>query len=224
MSKDEVVITIKDDTKYLLANYSRNMVSTYRIQELVNDDFEIKVTCKIDWQTIVKSNQNFTGVVCFNGAHFGILCKIYDGQPVISAEVWSEDNDEHIVNEAHLLISKDKLDEEDWRDITLVYKKNKSISIKTDEGEKITEIQGKILDYQNAYLWIGCCDNHMPTPQEFRGDWFGQIKYIHIKGKKEYFGKYEFNKKTRYKIYDSSGNGNHLISKYLNDDAHNHSF
>ncbi len=76
------------------------------------------------------------------------------------------------------------------------------------------------MDYQNAYLWIGCCDNHMPTPQEFRGDWFGQIKYIHIKGKKEYFGKYEFNKKTRYKIYDSSGNGNHLISKYLNDGGH----
>ena len=75
MSKDEVVITIKDDTKYLLANYSRNMVSTYRIQELVNDDFEIKVTCKIDWQTIVKSNQNFTGVVCFNGAHLEYYVK-----------------------------------------------------------------------------------------------------------------------------------------------------
>ena len=31
---------------------------------------------------------------------------------------------------------------------------------------------------------------------------------------------YEFKKKTRYKIYDSSGNGNHLISKYLNDEGH----
>ena len=35
---------IKVDRKnvYLLANYSRNMVSTYRIQELVSDDMEIK--------------------------------------------------------------------------------------------------------------------------------------------------------------------------------------
>ena len=39
---------IKVDRKnvYLMANYSRNMVSTYRIQELVNDDMNIKVTCK----------------------------------------------------------------------------------------------------------------------------------------------------------------------------------
>ena len=33
---------------FLMANYSRNMVSTYRIQELVSDDMKMKVTCKPD--------------------------------------------------------------------------------------------------------------------------------------------------------------------------------
>ena len=45
---------IKVDRKnvYLLANYSRNMVSTYRIQELVESDITIEVKCKIDWEKI----------------------------------------------------------------------------------------------------------------------------------------------------------------------------
>ena len=218
MSKDEVVITIKDDTKYLLANYSRNMVSTYRIQELVNDDFEIKVTCKIDWQTIVKSNQNFTGVVCFNGAHFGILCKVYNGQAVISAEVWTEHEGENMVNEAFVYVNRDL--DDDWRNIKLVYRKDKTISIETTEGTMEKELLGKTLDYSNAYLWIGCCDNHKPTPFEYQGNWTGQIKFLQIKGKNKLFGNYEFKKKTRYKIYDSSGQGNHLISKYLNNEGH----
>ena len=126
---------IKVDRKnvYLMANYSRNMVSTYRIQELVNDDMNIKVTCKVDWKSIIESNQNFTGVVCFNGAHFGILCKVYDGQAVISAEVWTEHEGENVVNEAFVYVDRDL--DDDWRDIKLTYKKDKTISIETTEGK-----------------------------------------------------------------------------------------
>ena len=92
------MITLNDKGSWLIANYSRNMVSTYRIQELVSDDMNIEVECKINWKKIIESKQDFSGIVCFNGAHFGILCKIYDGLPVISAEVWSEYNDEQICN------------------------------------------------------------------------------------------------------------------------------
>ena len=211
---------IKVDRKnvYLMANYSRNMVSTYRIQELVSDDMEISVTCKPDWKKIIESGHIYTGVICFNGAHFGILCKVYAGQAVISAEVWTEHEGENMVNEAFVYVNRDL--DDDWRNIKLVYKKDKTISIETTEGKMEKELLGKTLDYTNAYMWIGCCDNHKPTPFEYQGNWTGQIKKLLIKGKDKYFGKYEFKKKTRYKIYDSSGNGNHLISKYLNDEGH----
>ena len=119
--------------KYLLANYSRNMVSTYLTQELVNDDVEMDVYCKVDWQKIIESGAEYTGVVCFNGAHFGILCKYYDGQAMISAEIWSEKDGKNIVNEAFLKVREDKIKEDDWRKIKLIYKKNESISIKTNK-------------------------------------------------------------------------------------------
>ena len=202
---------------WLLANYSRNMVSTYTTKQLVNDDFEIKVNCKVDWQKIIKSGVHYTGVVCFNGAHFGILCKYYNGYAMISAEVWSEHEGENIVNEAQVLIRDDKLKEDDWTDIRLIYKKNKSITIETNEGRETTEIQGEILDYSGSYLWVGCCDNHKHTPKEFQGDWYGEIRTISVEGKERCFADYDFDKKTRYKCYDNSGNGNHLIAKHLNE-------
>ena len=125
---------IKVDRKnvYLLANYSRNTPSTYRIQELVSNDMEISVTCRPDWKKIFESKHEYTGIVCFNGAHFGILCKVYSGQAIISAEVWTEHEGENIVNEAFVYVDRDL--DDDWRDIKLVYKKDKSISIETKEG------------------------------------------------------------------------------------------
>ena len=44
------MITLNDKGCWLIANYSRNMVSTYRIQELVNNDITIEVKCKINWK------------------------------------------------------------------------------------------------------------------------------------------------------------------------------
>ena len=212
------MITLNDKGCWLIANYSRNMVSTYRIQELVSNDITIEVKCKINWKKIIESKQDFSGIVCFNGAHFGILCKIYDGTPVISAEVWSKHNDEQICNDAFVEIDTDTNDE--WRTITLEYKKDTKISISTTEGSVEKEIKGTTIDYSNSYLWVGCCDNHKNTPNEFRGNWYGQIKSLKITGVGKKFLDYDFKKKTRYKIYDKSGNGNHLISKYLNDKGH----
>ena len=40
MFEDEIVIKLNGKGCWLLANYSRNMVSTYTTKQLVNDDFE----------------------------------------------------------------------------------------------------------------------------------------------------------------------------------------
>ena len=78
---------------WLIPSYSRNAVSTFRLQELILDDFEIEVSVKIDWDKFKKSKQKFGGVVCLNGVHFGIICKINDlGGRLIAGEVWTEVN------------------------------------------------------------------------------------------------------------------------------------
>ena len=47
---------------WLIPSYNRNAVSTYLLNELVKDDFEIEVSVKTDWDMIKKSKQK----ICLN--------------------------------------------------------------------------------------------------------------------------------------------------------------
>ena len=205
---------------WLIPSYSRNAVSTYLLRALVKDDFEIEVSVKTDWNMIKKSEQKFSGIAVLNGLHFGIICKVDDsGGRLISGEVWTEVNGKNH-NEVVQIELDHKNDDSDWRDIKFTYIKNKSITLETTEGKKTKELDGDILDYKHAYLWLGCCDNHLSAPDEYRGNWFGKVKKLKIQGKNKTFADFDFKRKTRYKIYDKSGNGNHLMKKFVNEEGH----
>ena len=205
---------------WLIPSYSRNAVSTYLLRALVKDDFEIEVSVKTDWNMIKKSEQKFSGIAVLNGLHFGIICKVDDsGGRLISGEVWTEVNGKNH-NEMVQIELDHKNDDSDWRDIKFTYIKNKSITLETTEGKKTKELDGDIVDYKHAYLWLGCCDNHLSAPDEFRGNWFGKVKKLKVQGKNKTFADFDFKRKTRYKIYDKSGNGNHLMKKFVNEEGH----
>jgi hypothetical protein len=205
---------------WLIPSYSRNAVSTYLLRALVKDDFEIEVSVKTDWNMIKKSEQKFSGIAVLNGLHFGIICKVDDsGGRLISGEVWTEVNGKNH-NEVVQIELDHKNDDSDWRDIKFTYIKNKSITLETTEGKKTKELDGNIVDYKHAYLWLGCCDNHLSAPDEYRGNWFGKVKKLKIQGKNKTFADFDFKRKTRYKIYDKSGNGNHLMKKFINEKGH----
>ena len=72
------MITTNENNVWLIPSFSRNAVSTYRLQELVKDNFEINVRVKMDWKKINEYKFNNTGIVCLNGLHFGIICKVTD--------------------------------------------------------------------------------------------------------------------------------------------------
>ena len=166
------------------------------------------------------SKQKFAGIAVLNGLHFGIICKVDDlGGRLIAGEVWTEVNGENH-NEVVMVELDHTKDDSDWRDIKFTYIKNKSITIETNEGKKTKELSGNIVDYQNSYLWLGCCDNHLSAPDEYRGNWFGKVKKLKVKGKNKTFADFDFKRKTRYKIYDKSGNGNHLMKKFINEKGH----
>ena len=205
---------------WLIPSYNRNAVSTYLLNELIKDDFEIEVSVKTDWDKFKKSKQKYAGVVVLNGLHFGIICKVDDlGGRLIAGEVWTEVNGKNY-NEV-IQVELDHNDKDtDWRDIKFTYVKNKSITLETKEGKTTKELSGNIIDYQHAYLWLGCCDNHLSAPDEYRGNWFGKVKKLKVKGKNETFADFDFKRKTRYKIYDESGNGNHLMKKFINEKGH----
>ena len=90
---------------WLIPSYNRNAVSTYLLNELVKDDFEIEVSVKTDWDKFKKSKQKYAGVVVLNGLHFGIICKVDDlGGRLIAGEVWTEVNGKnYIINNNYSL-------------------------------------------------------------------------------------------------------------------------
>ena len=136
---------------WLIPSYNRNAVSTYLLNELIKDDFEIEVSVKTDWDKFKKSKQKYAGVVVLNGLHFGIICKVDDlGGRLIAGEVWTEVNGKNY---------------------------NEVIQVELDHNDKDT-------------------------------DW-RDIKFD-----------FDFKRKTRYKIYDESGNGNHLMKKFINEKGH----
>ena len=209
------MITTNENNVWLIPSFSRNAVSTYRLQELVKDNFEINVRVKMDWKKINEYKFTNSGIVCLNGLHFGIICKVTDeGHTSISGETWTYHNGKQVQNVCNIEINQN--DWKDWKNIKFTYKKDKYISIQTSEGRDLVELKGRLEDYSNSYLWLGCCDNHENQPNEYRGHWFGKINYLKIQGKGKPFAEFDFKKRTRYKVYDISENGNHLIKKHLN--------
>ena len=51
------MITINNvDNTWLIPSYNRNAVSTYLLNELIKDNFEIEVSVKTDWDKFKKNN------------------------------------------------------------------------------------------------------------------------------------------------------------------------
>ena len=212
------MITFKGEGCYFVANYSRNMVSTYSFKELFQNDITIKTEVKIDWKKIEKEEHSYKGIVSFNGMHFGIMIKVDNGDYLLSAEIWTMNKEGiYVLNDCYLKLDRNTYD--DWRKIKLELKQGKSISLETTEGKRKLELNGKIPDHSTSYLWIGCQDNHRDTPEKHRGNFIGQMKSLQIDTSNGMFFDSDFKKRTRYKIFDFSGNGNHLLKSYLNDDG-----
>ena len=141
------MISINDKTNvWFIPSYSRNAVSTFRLQELITDDFELHITIKTDWKKLIQSEQKFGGVLCLNGLHFGILCK-YDefGGRQIAGEVWSIIGEEKYNDVAQIDLEHNSKDK-GWRDIKFIYKKNESITLETKEGKVNTMLKGNVAD------------------------------------------------------------------------------
>ena len=104
---------------WLIPSYNRNAVSTYLLNELIKDNFEIEVSVKTDWDKFKKSKQKYAGVVVLNGLHFGIICKVDDlGGRLIAGEVWTEVNGKNY-NEV-IQVELDHNDKDtDWRNLLM---------------------------------------------------------------------------------------------------------
>ena len=201
------MININDKNCYFLPNLNKNGLSLYSVENLFEDDFEIMVKFRVDWDSYTKDT-SVGGVVSKNGKHMGIFTKKdWDGEKRINriiAKIWTTSNGQEHLEELTFDVN-DNLYEclltHDFDSKTFTFKCNDEI--------KVYKYEGTICDYKNSWLWYGCS---MGIGDEWNEHFYGTLykSYISIKGGFKVF-KSNFSKYTKYKVFDESYNGNHLI-------------
>ena len=208
-------LKIDKDNVYFLPQTNKNSLSTALPQFSGNvKSLEFKVKFKPDFSKS-KPDTNY-GVIMLNGKHLGISwSESKDGQCNIIGSLWTEEeyqklsvpltNDKETLNRAndytyaHFVVDI----ENGWMRLNNVAESKASVTKK---------IKGKLSnDYVFSYLWLGCGNNFENCDEEYRWNFYGNINYaeVIINGKTVFHSTCQ--KKTKYKVYDESQSGNHLV-------------
>jgi hypothetical protein len=190
-------LKIDKDNVYFLPPTNKNSLSTALPQFSGNiKSFEFKVKFKPDFS---KSKQGINyGIMMLNGKHLGISwLESEDGQSNIVGSLWTEEE----IQQIYSPLTYDRNTLKRTNDYTyahfIVDIENGWMRLNNTATKKI---KGKLSnDYRFSYLWLGCGNNFENCDDEYRWNFYGNINYSKCQ------------KKTKYKVYDESENGNHLL-------------
>lgn len=236
------MLSFNGKDSYFIPNYHKNAVGTYNLVELPKNDFTICVRVKPNWKKCGENHYDSYGVVVFNGMDMGIcIRKDNQGNYNINAEFWvNQENPE--VKLVQLVSGTDFEINDEWLDISFVFKKNNSVLLVCNNSMNRISFTEDLVDYSQTWLWVGCANNRWNVDGTLWRNYYGKIKSIGVFGKaltkkqiNKFFNNYdkEFNettnpffimsefKRTRYKIFDESYNGNHLCKNIYNTDGRN---
>ena len=223
------------ETTYILPLTNKHGLSRYEPSKILTEDsFSFCCRIQVDWDNI--DPERAGGVIAFNGMHTGIMVRHPSKDDYfIQADVWVEEDG---IAKPKQVFYKVPLDKKDgWIDVVLsIDQKKNKIALRVDEGgnvgwiSHVIEYEGELVDYTNCLLWIGACNALKSCPQEHRWYFTGKIQkigffthYLSPRHSADFFKEnlLEFNdtlvshsdmkKTTRFKVFDKSGNGNHLI-------------
>ena len=202
-------LRIDEDNVYFLPQTNKNSLST-ALPQFSGDvkSFEFKVKFKPDFSKS-KPEINY-GIMMLNGKHLGISwLESEDGQSNIVGSLWTEEE----IQQIYSPLTYDRNTLKRANDYTyahfIVDIENGWMRLNNTSTKKI---RGKLSnDYRFSYLWLGCGNSFENCDEEYRWNFYGNINYaeVIINGKTVFYSKCQ--KKTKYKVYDESENGNHLL-------------
>jgi len=192
--------TINDKNYFFIPPNNKNELSTSLPSDFHKaKSFEFICDVKID----VDKHQlhyKYPGyIMSLNGKHLGIFA----AHNYIGVSIWTENGEEKI-----LAYPKD-------------IKGNQKIHFTCNLEEKYLKLndvqqsfKGKLVnDYRYSYLWI-VCGNGLNDDAKFQ--FYGKMNSVKIIKNNKTIFKTDFKQKTKFKVFDQSNCGNHLI-KYKKD-------
>ena len=204
---------------YFIPTKNKNSLNLYSVEDLFQNDFEIMVKVKVDWEKF-PSGEEVGGIVSKNGEHMGLFAfKNWDKQTceyILMAKVWTEEDKEVIMKDLCFKVGEAPKPHEAKKKPDYIYNlklthnlSDKIITFTCDEEVVEYNYTGKIRDYTDSMLWFGC---GMGMGDEWNQNFYGEFleSYISIKDGYKIF-ECDFTQVTEFKAFDKSWNGNHLV-------------
>ena len=193
------------DNVYFLPPNNKNGLSTAPPNRFdLCDSFEFIVKVKPDLEKL-KSEKHGGYIVSLNGKHLGIQIK----DTFIDGTIWTDTGEKKLRHIYPMYMHNE------FKIHFVCNLKQKYIQIKENKGlfnERITHFDGEMLeDYKTSYLWVGCGYGFDECPVDDRQYFTGEITYLEIKKDNKTIFLSNFEKYTDFKVFDESGNGNHLL-------------
>jgi hypothetical protein len=231
-------LTFKNDMEirdsYYIPNQHKNAVGLFNLADLVQNDFTMLCTAKPDWELCGTDHWSAYGILSINGMDLGIYCiKDKNGRKCLRAEFWVDNNNPQV---KYTEISSDDLDLDNELNLAFEFKKNKYVKLVCNEVEKKIEFTEDLIDYTTSWLWVGAANHRWNVDGALWRGYKGEVSNISIYGSvlnrqiysyfedREFFDDNKYNpffimskdNRTPYKIFDESGNGNHLCLNMYN--------
>ena len=212
-------LKVDNENFYFIPTKNKNSLNLYSVEDLFQNDFEIMVKVKVDWEKF-PTGEEVGGIVSKNGEHMGLFTfKSWDKQTceyILMAKVWTEEDKEVIMKDLCFKVGEAPKPHEAKKKPDYIYNlklthnlSDKIITFTCDEEVVEYNYTGKIRDYTNSMLWFGC---GMGMGDEWNQHFYGEFleSYISVKDGYKIFES-DFTQVTEFKAFDQSWNGNHLV-------------
>ena len=213
-------------------------LSKFPMKNITENDFSFLTSIRVNWDKMNPNNNTREGgVIIKNGLHLGLSVIKPDNEHVyIKGTIWTMDASLG----SNAMKNYDILVKVNWEDGDLDKEYKVGFSFKRKEkefsvycnGTWLTEkFEGSLIDYSNAWLWVGASNPLESCPEDFRQFFNGEMYYAAIFSKfldrseiEEIYNEpddvskrlkptciFNFKRQTPYKIVDISEVGNNLI-------------
>jgi hypothetical protein len=204
---------------YFIPTRNKNSLNLYSVEDLFQNDFEIMVKVKVDWEKF-PTGEEVGGIVAKNGQHMGLFAFTnwveQTCEYILMAKIWPVENDEIIMKDLTFKVGEALKPNSTEKRPDYIYNlklthnlNDKMITFTCDDNIEEYNYNGKIRDYTDSMLWYGC---GMGMGNDWNQHFYGEFleSYISVKDGYKIFES-DFTQLTDYKVFDQSWNGNHLV-------------